>query len=185
MSEKTNHREHLKPGHTPEHRPTAEHHGHAKNEKLHHRHEHKENLDEIQRSIEAHSKKSAETRAKHSPEATSEPSEAFVNKELKVMAFNRTMARVRRQLSPANRAFSRFVHSSPVDMASSALDKTVARPSAILGGGILAALGGMVYYFIARKYGYDYNATVLLVLFAGGYLAGLFIDLVRKLASPR
>ena len=179
--------EHLKPHVSPEHKNQGpEHHAHPRTPEKHgHRHEHQENIDDIQKSIEKHAKHSHESAHRHTPEATSGPSEAFVNKELKVMAFDRTMSRVRRSLSPADRTLSRIIHKPAVDAVSSALDKTVARPSAILGGGMIAALGGIVYYYVAKKYGYDYNATVLIVLFLSGYLGGLLVDAVRKLASPR
>ncbi len=177
--------EHLKSQPTPEahstehlkHRPTPEKHNT--------KHEHKENLDEIQRSIEQHAKKAHETKHHHSPESSQGGSEAFVTKELKVLAFNRTMSRIRRNLSPIDRTMSKVIHNQGVDKVSTAMEKTVARPSSLLVGGTLAVTGGFAYFYIAKHYGYEYNAGVLIMLFVIGYLIGLLFELIKKATHSR
>ena len=183
MSEKLTGHEHYKPKHTPE--SAGPEHVKHHHETKHSKHEHQDNLDDIQRSIELHAKKSHETVHHRSPEASQGPSDTFVNKELKIMAFERTMHRLRRNLSPINRTASKVIHNQTVDKASELGAKTIARPSAILGAGVLSALGGLVYFWICKHFGYEYNATVLLLLFSIGFGLGLLIELIKKLAQPR
>lgn len=102
-------------------------------------------------------------------------------KDLKTDAYKRTLRKVRGQLNAPQRAFSRVVHQPIIDNTSNALSKTVARPSAFLGAGLGALVGSSILLYISRKNGFTYNYTTLFVLFAGGFMLGLLLELLFKL----
>lgn len=108
----------------------------------------------------------------------------FVNKQLKDMAYSRAMTRVRKKLSLPSRAFSKVMHSKLLDKPSEIAEKTIARPSGMLGGATFAALGSILLLWITKHNGYSYNYLVVLILFAIGLLVGLltevFIRLIKK-----
>lgn len=140
-------------------------------------------VEELSRSAESLSLASKET-ALHDIEASTyknEPSTSYVNKELRTMALQRTMLRVRKQLNPADRLLSKAIHNPAVEKLSEVGSKTVGRPSGLLGGGLAAAIGTTVYYYAARHYGYEYNFSVFLVLVAAGFIAGLAVEFISKL----
>ncbi|MDQ3065337.1 MAG: hypothetical protein M3Q36_03660 [bacterium] len=105
----------------------------------------------------------------------------FINRELKQMSYSRTMNRVRQRLPIVVRPFSKFVHQPIVETVSESIGKTVARPSGILSGGIFAFIGSSVFLWISRHYGYEYNFLLLIILFAGGFLVGLLVELILQL----
>lgn len=106
----------------------------------------------------------------------------LVNKQLKDIAYNRTMTRVRKHLSTPSRAFSKAVHSKLLDRPSEIAAKTVARPSSMLGGALVAALGTSTLLWVTKHFGYEYNYLVVIALFAIGMFLGLFIELAWKTA---
>lgn len=152
----------------------------------HSKHEHAEKLEDIRSTIEQKASSSEEV-VKHTAEhAPKEPEHTLhVNRELKGMAYRRTLARTRRQLPAPSRALSRIVHQPAIEAASEFAAKTAARPSGILAGGIAAFLGSSVFLWIARHYGYEYNFLLFALLFIGGFFIGLLIELVVRLSMRR
>jgi hypothetical protein len=160
--------------HTPEHHKHTPEQHHSAPEQHHHtpeRHHHRENIAEIRHNAEHHAKSAHESQPQDESNDHA-PKEHFVNFEIKNLAYNRTMTRVRKQLSPVGRMFSKVIHQPVVDAVSEGVGKTVGRPSGILGGGLVALAGTTTYYYIAKHYGYDYNFGVFLLLLAAGFVAG-------------
>jgi hypothetical protein len=104
----------------------------------------------------------------------------WAQKELKNDAYNRTLKKVRGRLNPLERTFSKVVHQPFIDAVSNFSGKTVARPSGILGGGFFALAGSGLLLYISRHYGFEYNFSVFLILFAGGFIAGLSAELALR-----
>lgn len=138
---------------------------------------------EIQRRVEQHAISGKEyapaehQRPRHHP--------VLINKQLKDMAYSRTMTRVRKHLSLPSRAFSKVVHSKIVDKPSEAIGKTIARPSSMLGGAFFAAIGTSILLWATKHYGYEYNYLAILLLFAGGMAIGLFAEVGYRLIKRR
>lgn len=144
-------------------------------------------IEELSRSAESLSLSSKEVslpKTESRPDEH-EPSSSYVNKELRAMALQRTMIRVRKQLNPADKLMSKVIHIPVVEKISETASKTVARPSGLLGGGLLAVVGTTVYYYLSRRFGYEYNFSAFLVLVSFGFLAGLAIELVGKLLKNK
>lgn len=148
------------------------------------KHEHLENIDEIRRTAETQSLKAEEVIVGRQ-EKEADASRPYVDRQLKVMAYNRLLIRARKQLNPLERPLSRFMHQPVVENISEAAAKTVGRPSGILGGGIAALTGTAAYYYIAKHYGYEYNYFVFIFLLAAGFISGLLTELLLKTLRRR
>jgi len=149
-------------------------------------HEHAENIEHIRAKAEHEAE-----RAHKTSEQLKEPSKAetdqpmLVNRELKQMAYRRTLKRARSHLPAPARAFSKVIHHPAVEAVSEVAGATVARPSGVLAGGITAFLGSSLFLWIARHYGYEYNFLLFAALFVGGFMIGLIIELILRLVSSR
>lgn len=148
-------------------------------------HKPKHNIENLRQRAEKEAISSQETLDKTRSNETHAPKETFVNKELKDMAYSRTLNRVRQQLSPVNRTFSRFIHQPVVDSLSEGAAKTIGRPSGLFGGGLVALVGTSVYYYVSKHYGYDYNFFVFLILLVGGFVAGWALEILWHLVHPK
>lgn len=109
----------------------------------------------------------------------------LVSKELKQMTFTRALTRTRKQLSAPERGFSKFIHASAVDKTSEVISKSIARPSAMLGGSLVGMLGSFIFLMLVRNNGYEYNFFVLFILFAIGYAVGLFVEVVFRIIAKK
>jgi hypothetical protein len=167
------------------HHSHEQHHSNANKtpEKAHH--EHKEKISQI-RETAAEQALTSEQASADNEQASHTPRQAFVNSELKDLAYARTLKRVRQNFNRPTRAFSKVIHQPVVDAVSEGVAKTVGRPSGILGGGLLALVGTTVYYYITKHYGYDYNFFVFLALLASGFVAAWCIEfLLRAMRGSR
>jgi hypothetical protein len=106
-----------------------------------------------------------------------------VNRELKNITLNRELTVIRRKLSVPQRALSKVIHQPVIRAVSEPLGKTVSRPSGLLGGGLVALIGTSGYLYIAQRNGQQYQYTVFLALFAGGFILGLLLELLVYAAT--
>lgn len=152
-----------------EHRQSGEHHKHSP--------EREPDVEEIERRVkhEAEPANKELTKAEKGPD---DDSVLYVNRELKQETWNRTMTRVRKQLSAPQRVMSRIIHQPVVDTVSRAGAQTVARPSGLLGGGICALIGSSFFLIMARRFGFTYNYLIFFLFFIGGFAVGLILELI-------
>lgn len=99
-----------------------------------------------------------------------------VQRELKRDAYTKTMRKVRSNLSPVERSFSNIIHHKALEPISEVGAKTIARPSAILGGGLTALIGSTVVLYLAKRYGFQYNLSIFFILLGAGFLVGLLTE---------
>jgi flagellar biosynthesis GTPase FlhF len=118
-------------------------------------------------------------------QAHSETNSFGLERNLKSKAYAKSLERIRSQLSPSERTFSKVIHNPTVDKTSNLVGKTVARPSGFLGGSICALLGSIILIYTSKHYGFRYNYLLFIILFAGGYVIGSFIELLVWLAASR
>lgn len=107
------------------------------------------------------------------------------NKAVKENALNLNLTIARSKLSKPGKAFSRFIHRPVVNSLSEVTGKTLIRPSAILCGGIFTVVGSLYYLYATQKTGYKYNFLVALLLFAGGFVIGLVLEMLYRIVSKR
>ena len=157
-------------------------------EKGHHaRHEHAEKLLSIQHEAKEKALSAKEVLEKHQDqEKPHHEQPTFINRELKGMAYKRTLTRTQKSLPAPARAFSKVIHNPAVEAVSEIAAKTVARPSGILAGGIIAVIGSSIFLWAAKHYGYEYNFLLFALLFGGGFMLGLLLELIYRLVrKPR
>ena len=106
------------------------------------------------------------------------PSRHIINNELKTINKQQGLQRIRHKLSPTHRTLSRIIHQPLVRVISETAGKTISRPSGLLGGGLVAFLGGSIYLYATKHSGSSYNYLAFLLLFAGGFIVGLLLELV-------
>jgi hypothetical protein len=104
-----------------------------------------------------------------------------VHQTLKSNAYKHTLSRVQSRLSAPERGFSKLIHQSTVESVSNTSAKTLARPSGILGGGLLALVGSSYLLYAAKHYGYHYNFFVFFLLFIIGFAAGILLEAITRL----
>lgn len=109
--------------------------------------------------------------------AASEPTPQHVNRELKNITLNRELKQIRRKLNAPDKVLSRIIHQPVVRAVSELSDKTVARPSGLFGGGLVAFIGTTGYLWFTRHIGLQYNYLLFLLFFIGGFGIGLVIEL--------
>jgi hypothetical protein len=108
---------------------------------------------------------------------------SMITRADKQRATDRELLRVQRALSLPSRSLSKLIHQPVVRAVSEATAGTVSRPSGLLGGGLLAFLGSSAYLYWAKHIGIRYNYFIWLLLFVGGFLAGLLLEAVVWLAT--
>ena len=173
---------HERPAHQPEARHSPEH--HKQSAEVARRREHNQKLQEarVKAAEEAISAREVTVNKEDKPY---QPKEAFVNKELKEMAYARTLNRVRKQMGPLSRLTSKVVHAPVVSGVSEATAKTIGRPSGILGGATAALAGSLAYYWLTKHYGYEYSYSVFVAFLAAGFVTGWLIEVLYRLLRPR
>jgi hypothetical protein len=146
--------------------------------------EHDHNLTKIHESIHKEAVSAKEVTVGEHKENGSQ--QVFgVQRELKEDAYRRTIKKVRSRLNPVERTLSKVIHNRVMEPMSEISSKTVARPSAILGGGLAALVGSGTVLYMAKHYGFEYNFTLFVVLLAGGFAAGLTIEALIRLVRHR
>jgi hypothetical protein len=132
-------------------------------------------VEQLQNKVEKHAPLAQEL--SHSEKESSHKNHpVLVNKQLKETAYTRTLTRVQKRLSMSSRLFSKVVHSKALDKPSEVVGSTVARPSGMLGGALVAFIGSSLLLWITRSYGYEYNYLAVILLFVIGMGAGLLAE---------
>lgn len=108
------------------------------------------------------------------------PSKAMLDE-----SFNDTMTQIRGEMGAPSRTFSKVIHAKPVEKTSEVVGSTVARPNALLAGGIGAFALTLAVYLIARHFGYPLSGFESIGAFILGWLVGMIIDYVRVTLSGR
>lgn len=168
-----------------EHEPNSHEQETQAHEKLQEAHEdgQKPSVEALINKVEKEALSSSEYRKEEKKPASSHP--ALVNKQLKDMAYSRALVRTRKHLSIASRVFSKAVHSKILDRPSESIGKTIARPSSMMGGAIVAFIGTSLLLWITKKYGYEYNYLAAVLLFGIGMILGLVVESLFKLVKKR
>ncbi len=132
-------------------------------------------------------KKEAVSGKEHHVHGEKEPAtgHTYITRELKDSAYQRNMSRIRRRLPAYQKMFSSVIHQPVIDSISEVSSKTVARPSGLLGGGLMALLGTSAYFYITKHFGYTYNTSWYLMFLLGGFIIGLAMEFIWHYIKPQ
>ncbi len=171
--------EHFKAESKPENHETTKHH---EQESDHEKVDSKQ-LEEMAKEAETKARSKEDLKVEDKP--LKEHAPLGVNKQLKDLTFQRTLSRVRHRLSWSDKKLSKVIHQPVVDSLSRFGEKTIARPSGILGAGLITLAGSVVILFQAKHFGFKYNLTLFLLLIIIGYLFGLLIEILTRMFSKK
>jgi hypothetical protein len=143
--------------------------------------DHDHSIDKIQASIHKEALSAKEITVGEHRKDTNQPL-LGVQKELKADAYRRTLRKIRGQLSAPQRGLSKVMHHPVMEPINEVGSKTVARPSGLLGGGLAALVGSGTVLYMAKHYGFSYNFTTFIILLSVGFITGVLIEVVMKLA---
>ena len=96
-----------------------------------------------------------------------------------------TMTQARSHMNGFSRVFSKTVHFRPIELISDILGTTIARPMAILCGGVVAFTISLLTYAMAKYYGYSLSGSETTAGFILGWCMGIIIDYTRLLVRGR
>lgn len=144
-----------------------------------------EQLENLQKKVEQQARSTNEIQQAHSEREQTGQHPVLVRKDIKEMQFSRAMTRVRKKLSRPSRAFSRVIHVSAIDKSSELVGKTIARPSGMLAGSVLAFVGTSILLWVTKFNGYEYNYLVVIMLFVGGMVVGTVGEGLWRLIRKR
>jgi hypothetical protein len=99
--------------------------------------------------------------------------------------YKRTLDKVQSELSTPSRAFSKVIHTKAVERTSEALEKTVARPNAMLAGAIGAFVATLAVYLISKYFGYQLSGFETIGGFVLGWIAGLLFDYFKVMITGK
>jgi hypothetical protein len=158
---------------------------HKKRPEHHNREQEKINPEQAARRAESEAKSAKDIKVETSHDSGF-AQQHLVSSELRAETLRRNLKKVRRELSWPNKAFSKVIHQPVIDAVSKAGAHTIARPNGVLTGAIVALVGSSYVFYTAKHYGFEYNYWIVFILFGGGYILGLFIDLlIFVLKRPR
>lgn len=103
----------------------------------------------------------------------------------KTRAYQQTLRVIQSGLPALSRGFSRVIHQPAVERLSELGEKTIARPSGLLGGGLAATLGLAIMLFYARRNGFALSGSELALFLIVGWSLGLLVEFAGKKLSRR
>ena len=103
-----------------------------------------------------------------------------VHRNHKKLTYKATMRRVESKLPAYQRNFSKVINNDTVDKVSNISSKTVARPSALMGGGVVAFLALLIVTIFANRYGWEVSGSEFIVFMIIGWTLGLLAEGVYK-----
>jgi len=148
------------------------------------KHKSGEHIDAIKQTVEKQAISGKEMMPSESA-ANNVPQDGYINRELKDMAFRRTMKQTRHHMGAPSRLVSKVIHQPIVEKVSEAASDTIARPSGIIGGGLFAVIGSFILLWITKHYGYEYNYLLFIIFMAVGFAFGLVVELGLRLTIAK
>ena len=107
----------------------------------------------------------------------------YIDRAMRALTLKNELSQIRQRLPASQRIFSKTIHQPAVRRTSEISAKTITRPYGLLGGGILAFLGSIVYLLFAKYIGIKYNYLLFILLFLIGYVLASIIEAIVKLFS--
>lgn len=100
-------------------------------------------------------------------------------------SFKQTMGHVRKELPRSTRWFSDLIHHPRIESMSELVGTTVARPNAILAGGLTAFIAILGLYSYAKFAGFALQGSEVILAFFCGWLLGLLFDGVKSMLTRK
>lgn len=108
-----------------------------------------------------------------------------VSKKEREASYKQNLKQVQAELKPRERAFSKVIHNPVVEKTSEVVGNTVARPNAILAGGMVAFFLVLAVYLVAKFYGYTLSGFETIGAFIIGFALGILYDFFRVMITGK
>ena len=108
----------------------------------------------------------------------------YIDRAMKRISLNNELKLIRAKLSSGQRLLSRGVHQPTIRRVSDVAAHTITRPYGLLGGGILAFCGSLLYLLFSKYVGLKYNYLMFILLFILGYALATVFELLYKASHP-
>lgn len=143
-------------------------------------------VDKIRQSIEAQAI-SAESTSQVVEQSQDKPAQSTlgIQQELKAQAYRRSLTNIRQHLSGPDKVLSTVIHKPIVEHTSNAFAASIGRPLGLLGGASVALIGSCWVLYASKHYGFRYNYALLLGFFIGGYMLGITVEVLIRLARKK
>jgi seryl-tRNA synthetase len=180
----------LHPKSSPEsHIPNSEHERNTHEVERHHNSENKpekkkQSKEEIYRQIEVALANKEAQKTKELHEHHDRPHH-YITKSVKQGVYKHTIKNVQTHLRPSERRFSKILHNDTIEAISELGASTVARPNAILGGGVAMVFGGLALLLTARYFGFTIPMSSLIALYIIGFVLLFIIDVIATPLKKR
>lgn len=138
-------------------------------------------IDRILKKIEREAVSRAELTKQRGEKTGDQDSDAHSHHQLSQETFNQTIRRVQKKLPAPERFLSKFIHNSKVETVSDVIGGSIARPSGLLWGGLFSAIASLSVLILCRYYGFEYNFSIGLISFGGGFCLGLLVESLSRL----
>ncbi len=104
----------------------------------------------------------------------------YIDRAMRRISLNNELKLIREKLTSGQRLFSKGVHQPTIQRVSDASARTITRPIGLLGGGVLAFCGSLIYLLFSKYVGLKYNYLIFVMLFVLGYLLATAIEFALK-----
>lgn len=125
-----------------------------------------------------------------SEKARKEPSIAArrktaISKQERSASFKKHMKDAQAEMSLPERTFSKVIHNKAVEKTSEFVGSTIARPNAILAGGLMAFILVAAVYFLSKSLGYVLSGFETIGAFIIGWVLGILYDYLRVVITGK
>ena len=104
----------------------------------------------------------------------------YIDRAMKRVSLNNELKLIRTKLTSSQRLLSKSVHQPTIRRLSDVAAHTITRPVGLLGGGVLAFCGSLIYLLFSKYVGLRYNYLIFIMLFVLGYAIATAIELLSK-----
>lgn len=128
---------------------------------------------------------SAEKKGKETSASPAKRRHGVVSKREREASYKHHMKQLQSELSPSQRAFSKFIHNPVVEKTSDAVGSTIARPNAMLSGAVVAFILVLAVYVVSKFYGYTLSGFETIGAFIVGWLLGILYDFFKVMITGK
>ncbi len=140
------------------------------------RHEHKDHIEKILDKVEKEAKEAEEIKDFNKDDSHHTAGPITIGAELRKRSIKDNLKKIQRELPAPQKAFSKVIHQPAINAVSEVGEKTIARPTPLLWGGLFSLAISILVLTACRYYGYRYNFLLGMAGFVGGFFLGLLIE---------
>ena len=104
----------------------------------------------------------------------------YIDHKIKSLTLKKELKNIQNNLTVSQKALSMVIHQPLVKKTSEIGAKTISRPIGLLGGGVCAFIGSLVYLGLDKYIGLKYNYLFFILFFLFGYIFATLLEFISK-----